>query len=516
MDRRAQPRLPPTRRQPRRHGRHRRRHHRAQAGRAGAARERRPLPRAVRLRRAGRVRRLRPGRGRGQRRPAGAGRATTATTWTTGRLSLDRLLVDEQGQLDDAAGAALLARPAGSPRTSASTGARTAAPSPCCSQRPPSMPAPHAGSATRSTSATASATRPALRFLADASEVLASSLDYEQTLQRLAELAVPHMADWCTVSVLEGGEIANMAVAHSDPRKIELAHTLQREYPPDPNATSGAAAVIRRGHTEFLPEIPDELLVAAAPDERLLAILRDLGLRSVITAPLTARGRTFGALSLVAAESGRRTPRATFSWPRTSPTGRRWRSTTPACSASEATIADTLQAQPAAAACCRRSPASRSPPSTCAGGDGVEVGGDFYDVFETGPGRWTVDDRRRLRQGRAGGDADRRRPSHRPRRRHPRRPPGGGAGERQHRPARHRDRRPAALLHGRGGAAGAGRSQHARRWPAPATRHRWCGGLRGRSTSSAATARCSAFSRIRSCARSTSVARAGGHAGALH
>jgi len=306
----------------------------------------------------------------------------------TGRLSLDRLLVDEQGQLDDARWTALLAggwlaphereyrRKDGSTVTVLFAAATI-----------------DAGSARWIGYALDLSDRKrdeaALRFLADASEVLASSLDYEQTLQRLAELAVPHMADWCTVSVLEGGEIVSMAVAHSDPRKIELAHILQREYPPDANATSGAAAVIRRGHTEFLPEIPDELLVAAAPDQRLLSILRDLGLRSVITAPLTARGRTFGALSLIAAGSGRRYTSRDVQLAEDLAHRAAMAIDNARLFRERSTIADTLQAS-LLPPLLPTVPGFEVAAEYVAGGDGVEVGGDFYDVFETGPGRWTV------------------------------------------------------------------------------------------------------------------------------
>ena len=120
---------------------------------------------------------------------------------------------------------------------------------------------------------------------------------------------------------------------------------LELQYPTDPEAPTGAAAVIRTGRTEFLPTIPDELLVAASPDEKLLGILRDLGLRSVITAPLTARGRTFGAISLVIAESGRSYTSADVELledlAHRAATCDRQR---PAVPWSEATIADTLQA----------------------------------------------------------------------------------------------------------------------------------------------------------------------------
>ncbi len=147
----------------------------------------------------------------------------------------------------------------------------------------------------------------ALQFLAEASAVLAGSLDYDETLSHLARLAVPRIADWCSVEmVTPDGSIRTLAVAHVDPEKVAMAHELGRRYPPDPNAEHGTALVIRTGRPELMADIPDELLEAVSPDPELLAILRDLGLRSSMSVPIKARGRTLGAINLVSAESGRR------------------------------------------------------------------------------------------------------------------------------------------------------------------------------------------------------------------
>jgi signal transduction histidine kinase len=151
------------------------------------------------------------------------------------------------------------------------------------------------------------AMRERMTFLARASDLLGSSLDYAKTLTRVAELAVPHLADWCAIDMVgPNGEIQRLAVAHQDPAKMEWARELQERYPPTPDAPYGVPNVLRTGEPEFSPTIPDELLVeATAGDEELLAIVRALGLRSSICVPLVARGQTLGALTLVAAESGR-------------------------------------------------------------------------------------------------------------------------------------------------------------------------------------------------------------------
>lgn len=144
------------------------------------------------------------------------------------------------------------------------------------------------------------------RFLSEASALLSAGLDYSVTLERVAHLAVPRLADWCAVDVIENDKLVSVAVAHVDPRKVELAKTFRLRYPTDPNAPSGAPNVARTGKAELYSDIPDELLAASARDQEHLRIMRDLGLRSAIVVPLIARGRSLGTFTLVAAESNRR------------------------------------------------------------------------------------------------------------------------------------------------------------------------------------------------------------------
>ena len=143
-------------------------------------------------------------------------------------------------------------------------------------------------------------------FLLEAGALLASSLDYEQTLAAVARAAVPQIADWCTVSVVEpDSTVRQLAVAHVDPQKVQFVRELQERYPPDPQAEQGPAKVVRTGKPEFVPTITDDLLVAAARDELHLDLLRELGLRSYVCVPLVARERVLGAMAFVRAESGR-------------------------------------------------------------------------------------------------------------------------------------------------------------------------------------------------------------------
>src|SRR5439155_20373332 len=119
------------------------------------------------------------------------------------------------------------------------------------------------------------------RFVAEASELLASSLDYETTLTNLATLAVPRFADWCAIDMVgEDGSIQRLTVAHVDPEKVRWAHELAEQYPPDASAPYGVPNVIRTQVPELLEEIPDDLLREATADTpELYDILEALGLK---------------------------------------------------------------------------------------------------------------------------------------------------------------------------------------------------------------------------------------------
>ncbi len=145
-----------------------------------------------------------------------------------------------------------------------------------------------------------------IEFLAQVGDVLASSLDYQQTLRNVAGLAVPQIADWCAVDLFtEDGGREPVAIAHSDPAKLRTASRL-REYEPERlDPEQGLGLVLRTGESQLYTDIPDELLVAAAVDEEHLRLLREVGMRAVLVVPLTIRERTIGALTMVDAESGR-------------------------------------------------------------------------------------------------------------------------------------------------------------------------------------------------------------------
>ncbi|HEU5430533.1 MAG TPA: GAF domain-containing protein, partial [Thermomicrobiales bacterium] len=154
--------------------------------------------------------------------------------------------------------------------------------------------------------ADAEATRSRLAFLADASAALAASLDIDATLQRLGELLVPALADWCAIHIVrDDGAVEQLVVAHADPAKVAWARALQERYPYDPNTPTGVPQVLRAGASELYPEITDELLAASTEDPEQLALARSLGFASAMIVPLIAHGAIFGAITLVTAESGR-------------------------------------------------------------------------------------------------------------------------------------------------------------------------------------------------------------------
>jgi PAS domain S-box-containing protein len=144
------------------------------------------------------------------------------------------------------------------------------------------------------------------RFLAEASAALAGVVDYESTLKKVANLAVPYFADWSAVDVAnDDGTLRRLAVAHQNAGKIGLAHQLMKDYPPDPQTPTGALAVLRTGKPEIVGEITEDMLVRGTKDERHLRLIRSLGLRSYICVPLVVSGDPLGVLTFATAESGR-------------------------------------------------------------------------------------------------------------------------------------------------------------------------------------------------------------------
>jgi PAS domain S-box-containing protein len=145
-----------------------------------------------------------------------------------------------------------------------------------------------------------------MEFLAQVGKILASSLDYQQTLRNVAGLAVPQIADWCAVDLFdqEGGR-EPVAVAHVDPAKLQMAERLRAYEPQELDPEQGLGRVRQTGQSLLYPRISDELVAAVAVDAEHLRLLRAVGIRSVLIVPMKVSNRTIGVLTMVNAESGR-------------------------------------------------------------------------------------------------------------------------------------------------------------------------------------------------------------------
>jgi PAS domain S-box-containing protein len=229
----------------------------------------------------------------------------------------------------------------------------------------------------------------AQRFLSESSAVLGSSLNTSEVLGHVASLAVPEVADWCGVDMVVDGGIARVALVHQDPAMVEMAEELRRRYPPDPRAATGVPAVLRSGRSELYPEMSDELLRSAIDDAEQYRMIKQIGMRSAMIVPMVARGRSVGALSFVSGPSGRRFDERDLAL--AEELARRCATAIDNARlfSERAYIARTLQQSllpaelpdiPGIEAAARFRPT----------GEGNEVGGDFYDLFETGERGWTI------------------------------------------------------------------------------------------------------------------------------
>jgi PAS domain S-box-containing protein len=224
------------------------------------------------------------------------------------------------------------------------------------------------------------------RFLADAGEALAASLDYEETLQRVAQLAVPRLADWCWIELPDDrGRMTLVALAHPDPVRAEQGHALREHFAPDPDSRTGVVAVMRGGRPQLIPEIGDDLLVMLARDDEQLAGLRALDPRSAVVVPMVARDRGIGVMTFVFSESGRRYGERDVPFLQEVAARSATATENARLYAERSDVAQTLQASllPEELPAVRgwRLAADYRP-----GQQGAEVGGDFYDVFPVAGG----------------------------------------------------------------------------------------------------------------------------------
>ena len=145
-----------------------------------------------------------------------------------------------------------------------------------------------------------------LNYLAESSKILSSSLDYQTTLNTIALLAVPKIADWCAVELVDGKGIPQqVAVAHKDPKKITWAKELRKSQKMNMDAPTGVPNVLKTGKSELYPHITDEMLVASSRTKQELKLTRGLGITSAIIVPLFSQEKPIGAITFVTTESRR-------------------------------------------------------------------------------------------------------------------------------------------------------------------------------------------------------------------
>jgi PAS domain S-box-containing protein len=150
-----------------------------------------------------------------------------------------------------------------------------------------------------------------LIYLSKASKILASSLDYKKTLNSISKLAVPEIADWCSVEILnETGVLEQVAISHKDPAKVRWAKELRKTDPPDMNAPTGLPNVIRTGRSEIYPYISDELLQKVAKSPKHLKLLRSIGFTSAMIVPLCQGNKCIGGITFVSTETKRQYTKA--------------------------------------------------------------------------------------------------------------------------------------------------------------------------------------------------------------
>lgn len=161
--------------------------------------------------------------------------------------------------------------------------------------------------AERSSLAAAEEASRRIGFLGQATLGLYQSADFESRLAQLAQFVVPTLCDWCAIDILEeDGIFKRLAVAHSDPQKIEMAREYQARYPEDREGPTSRRNILASGEPVLIREITNEMIDVGLPDQAQAAFVKALGLTSVITVPLIAREARLGTLTIVMAESGRR------------------------------------------------------------------------------------------------------------------------------------------------------------------------------------------------------------------
>lgn len=232
--------------------------------------------------------------------------------------------------------------------------------------------------------------RSRLSVLSEAGRQMAQSIDWESTVQAVVSSAVPAVADWTSLTMLEpNGHLRVVALAHRDPECERLAWEFIARRPPQPGAESGAARVIRTGELELVEDVASEAIEAAAADAGHPSVLERLDVRHYVIAPLRTPDGVIGALTFVRSTSGRRFESSDLQLITSLAARAALHIQNSTLYTQHLRIAEALQvglrpralpAIPGVELAARFHPA----------GDLLEVGGDFYDVFPADDGTWTA------------------------------------------------------------------------------------------------------------------------------
>lgn len=137
-------------------------------------------------------------------------------------------------------------------------------------------------------------------LLSDASSILSSSLNYESTLTRFAQLSTQSFADLCSIDlVTEYGQIQRIEVAYSNPNQKEAAEILKRDFAPNLNNKAGIATVVRNNKSELIPYLDDEMVELITNDAAHQRLVRQVNCQSLMIVPITVRGQVMGTISFV-------------------------------------------------------------------------------------------------------------------------------------------------------------------------------------------------------------------------
>ena len=222
-----------------------------------------------------------------------------------------------------------------------------------------------------------------LAFLGEINDALAASPTRADVMRNVTQAAVPMLGDWCSIYVLpdDGGDIPDVEIAHADPERLAYIAELQQRFPYDPHATTGIPQILRTGESEFYPTIDEQVLADADTTDEARDVVRSLALRSAIAVPLSKGGRIMGVLQFVNSETSRSythddliLAKAVASRIASTLENRR-------LAEHQRMIATTLQAS-LLPSTLPTIPGADLAVRYWAAGEGITVGGDFYDVFE--------------------------------------------------------------------------------------------------------------------------------------